>query len=256
MNWNSKILYFLVLVFTISISTCYANKFASCAYNPIKILSQTNPTEISSKTKNIQQSEKTKKQKNKRKHQPKNTNKDSTINFNVYKSVIRNGDTIAHIDLPNVIITANKQEITWRLIYNVKKVYPYAKLAGKKYKECIACLDSTERKRERRRIIRQIEKELKEDYVDDLKQFTISQGDILFKLISRETGIATYEIIKELKGGFHAFMFQSVGKIFGYNLKDIYDPKGKDNAIENVVWMIEKGTIEPIPLPCKSKKIK
>ena len=72
---------------------------------------------------------------------------------------------------------------------------------------------------------------------------TYSQGKILIKLIYRETGNSSYDIVKELRGSFSAFIWQTVARIFGYNLKTTYDPAGEDQAIERIVLMIEAGTI-------------
>ncbi len=57
-----------------------------------------------------------------------------------------------------------------------------------------------------------------------VKDLTISQGEILIKLIDRETGYTSYAMVKDLKGGFNAFLLQSVARIFGHDLKETYDP--------------------------------
>jgi hypothetical protein len=72
---------------------------------------------------------------------------------------------------------------------------------------------------------------------------TISEGVILIKLIDRETGKTSYGLVQELKGKFSAFMWQSVARLFGHDLKDDYDPNGEDVWIENTCKMIEDGSI-------------
>lgn len=85
------------------------------------------------------------------------------------------------------------------------------------------------------------EKELEDEFGNDIRDLTFSQGKILIKLIYRETGNSSFEIVKELRGGFTAFIFQTLASLFGYNLKTTYDPEGEDQAIEKVVQMIEAG---------------
>jgi len=72
---------------------------------------------------------------------------------------------------------------------------------------------------------------------------TFSQGVILLKLVDRETGTTSFEIVKEFRGTLRAFFWQSLGVIFGINLKTEYDPQGDDKNIEQIVQMIENGTL-------------
>ena len=78
---------------------------------------------------------------------------------------------------------------------------------------------------------------------DELIKLTFTQGKILMKLIYRETNETTYNLIKDFRGGIVASFWQTFGKIFGYNLKVTYDPNGVDRDIENIVFMIENGTL-------------
>lgn len=81
------------------------------------------------------------------------------------------------------------------------------------------------------------------DFEDDVKNLTITQGRILLKLIDRETGNTTYLILQDLKGNFSAVFWQTVARVFGSNLKSEYDPKGEDHLIEQIVQMIEAGQL-------------
>lgn len=85
------------------------------------------------------------------------------------------------------------------------------------------------------------EKQLQNEFSDDLKNLTITQGRILIKLIDRETGKTTYNIVKEMRGSFSAFMWQSLASLFNSSLKYDYDPKGEDKAIEQAIKLIENG---------------
>ena len=125
----------------------------------------------------------------------------------------------------------------------VKKVYPIAKLAGKKIAEYNQVYLNFKSNRERKEYVKNIEKQLFAEYEHEIKTMSISQGRILIKLIDRETGESSYEIIKEFKGGFSAFLWQGVARIFGHNLKDEYDAINEDRMIEYIIWKIDTGMI-------------
>ena len=130
-----------------------------------------------------------------------------------------------------------------KLIRDVKKAYPYAKMAGDKLKIYDKELKAIEKDRERRKFLDKVEDELREEYEGDLKKVTITQGIILIKLVDRETGDTSYELVKEFRGSFSAFFWQSLARLFGHNLRLRYDPNGDDYLIEEVVQLIEAGKV-------------
>lgn len=161
---------------------------------------------------------------------------------------IYNGDTIASIWMPEISIVAEytyktkKQYEAWtRTKYNVKIVYPYAILAAAKLKEYDLILSKLPTEKAKKEYIKIIEKELKTDFEADLKNLSMTQGKILLKLIDRETGTTSFEIVKQMRGSFNAFMWQSVARIFGSNMKTEYDPEGEDIMIERAIRLIEAG---------------
>ena len=87
-----------------------------------------------------------------------------------------------------------------RLAANVKKVFPYAKLAGAKMQEYDSLLASIPSAAERRRMMKQAEDEITAQYTQDLKNMTFSQGAILIRLIDRETSHTSYQVVQELRG--------------------------------------------------------
>lgn len=168
----------------------------------------------------------------------------------VCKTTVVEGDTIPLIEMApfeireSVHVMGPIERWYWdRLVYNVKKVYPYAKLAGIKLKEYNSVLVAAKNETEKRRLMRQAEKELKDKFEGQLRDLNITQGKILLKLVDRETGNCSYDLVKELRGTFMAFFWQNIGRLFGYNLKARYDPKGEDRQIETIIYMIETGTI-------------
>lgn len=164
---------------------------------------------------------------------------------------IIDGDTVALIDIAPVVIfptpvkysTKKEAKRYDKLVYNVKKVYPYAKLAGQRLSYYKTILDTIPTEKARKTFMKKAEKELERQFGDEIKDLTFSQGKILIKLIYRETGNSTFDIVKELRGGFTAFIWQALARLFGYDLKNNYDPGGSDQAIEQIVLMIEAGAI-------------
>ncbi|MEI6020258.1 MAG: DUF4294 domain-containing protein, partial [Bacteroidota bacterium] len=124
---------------------------------------------------------------------------------------------------------------------NVKKVYPYAILAAAKLKEYNNALNRMTNKEMQKVFLKQCEKDLKKDFEEELKALTVSQGKILMKLIDRETGETTYEIVKQLRGTFQAAMWQALARIFGHNMKVEYDAKAEDLMIERAIKLVESG---------------
>ena len=103
------------------------------------------------------------------------------------------------------------------------KVLPYARFAGQRYRQLQRDLALTGDKKKQKELMKACESEIKTLFNKDIKNLTISQGEILIKLVSRETGATSFALAKELKGGFNAFLFQSVARLFGHNLKETYD---------------------------------
>lgn len=165
--------------------------------------------------------------------------------------IIVDGDTIPYYHLKELKVyesasLLSQQEIrqNQRLIRNVKKMLPYAKIGRQR-------LDALERnvehmsKKERKEAIKAAEKNLLADFSDELKDCTISQGKVLLKLIDRETGRTSYVLVDELRGKLRAGFYQTFARLFGYNLKSGYDPQNnkEDNLIERIVVSVEHGKL-------------
>ncbi len=166
------------------------------------------------------------------------------------KSKIFYGDTIPHIYLPEVTVVPrwqfkNKKEYRTynRLVHNIKVTLPYARLASVKLQEIDKELRYIEDKKQRRVYLKEAEKKLFGEFEQPLRKLTFSQGRLLIKLIDRETGNTSYELIKEFKGGFSAFFWQSVARIFGSNLKDEYHSDREDRMIEHIIILIDNGML-------------
>ena len=157
-------------------------------------------------------------------------------------------DTFPMVVIDEVVITTNfifsnnRQKEEWtRIKFNVKKVYPYAILAGAKLKEYDNALEKIKDENLKKAFLKVCEKDLRAEFEDELKGLTVSQGKILMKLIDRETEKTTYEIVKQLRGSFQAAMWQTVARIFGHNMKTQYDAKVEDLMIERAIKLVESG---------------
>jgi hypothetical protein len=173
-----------------------------------------------------------------------------TDSSHVTRALVIDNDTLPLVELPgvNVYERADFEYLYLkrryrRLIRNVKKAYPYAKIAGSELKALDRQLAALETEKERKAYVDQAEKEIMARFEKEVRKLTISQGIILVKLIDRETGRTSYEVIKDLKGGFTAFFWQGIARIFGNNLKTEYDPDDDDRVIEDIVRGIEAGFI-------------
>lgn len=131
-----------------------------------------------------------------------------------------------------------KERERWSRLRNAVYVtYPYARSAARVLKDVNSRL-ATMNKKERKAFLATKEKELKAQFGDKLENLSVYQGKVLMKLIDRETGQNCFEIIKELKGGFNARVWQTVAFFFGGNLKSDYD-KQEDRDIEVIVQELE-----------------
>ena len=128
-----------------------------------------------------------------------------------------------------------------RLRYNVLKVWPYAVEAAKNLKEIADAMVGMTSDAQRKEYMKSKENSLFGKYEKDLRDLNFSQGKILIKLVDRQTGQTTYSLVKDLKNGASAFFWQSIGRVFGYNLKQEYNPEEDDFAIEMICKSIESG---------------
>lgn len=130
----------------------------------------------------------------------------------------------------------------YRLVYNFNKVYPYALVARSIMAETDSTIIANNLKRVKREsFINEKQKELFDAFEEPLKGMTISQGTLLMRLIDRETGKVTYNIIKDYKTGIAAGFWQGLAKLFGHDLKRPYDPNGEDEPTEELVKIWEDG---------------
>ncbi len=166
------------------------------------------------------------------------------------QKIIEVTDSIIHVTLPEILVYPQPKDWSRRALHQytilemrVMKVYPIAKVAALKLKEYNSVYTNFKSERERKDYIKKIEKDLYAEFENEIRSMSINQGRILIKLIDRETGKSGYEIIKEFKGGFSAFFWQGIARLFGHNLKSEYDAANEDRMIEYIIWQIDHGML-------------
>lgn len=156
------------------------------------------------------------------------------------------GDTIPRsaIDLNEVIVFKrlkfdNKEDRRRYLILRRKtrKVFPYAKLAADRLLALNSRLDSIEGKRAKKKYTKIIHKYLEGEFAAELKKLTRTEGQILIKLIHRQTGETAFDLIKRLRSGWRAFWYNTTASAFDISLKIQFDPENnqEDYLIEDIL---------------------
>lgn len=187
---------------------------------------------------------------------PRNTGPDSATTVGINRGELLPYYQLDPVDIHGRTLTAEERRAYLRLVYNVRKTYPYAVLAKERMDQYNAMRAETEKKRDQRKFLKEEEKRIKDDFMEDLKNMTKSQGAILIKLLARQTDTTAYYLLKDFRGGAKAFAYQTMARFWGYDLKEGYDPHGEDRDIETVVNMIESGrlsTIAPKKTPSLQK---
>ena len=127
------------------------------------------------------------------------------------------------------------------------KVYPYAKLAAERLESLSARISKLKSKRKRKKYTRMVQKYVEEEFAEKLKKFTVTEGQILIKLIHRQTGKSAFELIKYLRSGWRAFWYNNTASLFNMSLKLPFDPKTskEDYLIENILQrQFQNGRLE------------
>lgn len=175
---------------------------------------------------------------------------DSLSNVHILQLRDRNGEVLPEVEIKDVYIIGNRKgtkKMTFRgyerLIYNLKKVYPYALIVRSRLGQVNYELSNIQDEKARKEYLKQVEKDVFREYEDDVRDMTITQGKLLIKLIDRETMNTSYELIRQYRGNFSASFWQFVAKLFGTDLKAEYDPHGEDALMEMILLEIEAGRL-------------
>ncbi|MBA4744232.1 MAG: DUF4294 domain-containing protein [Muricauda sp.] len=173
--------------------------------------------------------------------------KDSIANDSIADYYVRfEGDSIlmSSIELDEVYIFG-KLEFTNRndklryyiLRRKTLKVYPYAKLAAERLVELNDSLQLIKKRRHQRRYTRKVQKYIEGEFSEELKKLTRTEGQILVKLIHRQTGTTAFDLVKELRSGWRAFWYNTTASLFKISLKEEFRPEEihEDYLIEDIL---------------------
>ena len=157
--------------------------------------------------------------------------------------IVFEGDTLL-IELDEVMLlkklkfqTSYERRYYYWFRKKTLKAYPYARLASERLDTLNARLDRIKSKRKKKQYTKRIQNYLEGEFTDQLKKLTRTEGRILIKLIYRQTGATTFDLVKGLKSGWKAFWYNTTASLFKLSLKDIYDPENieEDYLIEDIL---------------------
>lgn len=168
----------------------------------------------------------------------------------VLKGEVIGGDTVGLVELRAVTVyprrsfkSRGEAERYAKLVRDVKRVLPYAKLVYGTLLETYEYMETLEGDAERSAHLKRLEKELFASYKPELKRLTLSQGKLLIRLIDRECNQSSYALLRAYLGGFRAGFWNVFAGLFGASLKAEYRPEGKDREVEEVVLLVEQGVL-------------
>jgi hypothetical protein len=169
---------------------------------------------------------------------------------NVYPAILIEGDTVACMTLREFIkysplrFYSHKDVIQYnKLIRDVKKTLPYAKQISKIIIETYEYMETLPTEKAKQKHLEAMENYLYKTYKPQMSKLTRSQGQLLIKLVDRETNTSAYGIIDGFMGSFKAWTYNVFAGLFGNSLKVRYDPYGKDRLTERVCVLVEQGAI-------------
>ena len=169
-----------------------------------------------------------------------------------YRFVDEYGDSVRMTVIKDVYVypplkfkDKKQEEFYWRTVRDVRKTLPYAKLAFSTLCETYEYIQTIPDKKEREKHLKQLEKDIFEQYKPVVKNMTKGQGKILLKLINRETDQSSYSIVKAFLGTFRAGFWQTFGRFFGMNMKSGFKPEKneEDAIIDRIATLIEQGEL-------------
>ena len=170
--------------------------------------------------------------------------------FYLLQKVKRDGITMPEVEIKEVTIlappkTEKKSDLRKydRLVYNIKRVYPYAIMVRLRLSQVNDELNNITDEKKRKEYIKNVEKDVFAEYEGDIRNMTITQGRLLIKLIDRETNNTSFDLIRQYRGKISASFWQGIARIFGTNLKEEYDPYGEDALIESIILEIDAGNL-------------
>ena len=176
-----------------------------------------------------------------------------TLQVAVYVNIDRTyykGDSIPNVTLhefykysPRTFKSDKERQEYNKLVRNIRYVFPYAKLVRQILIETHDYLETLETQKEKDAQIKAVEKGIRKQYEPTVRKISKTQGKLLVKLIDRECGQTSFEMIKAFVGSAKANLYNVMSSLFGNNLRKHYEPEGEDREIERIVRLVESGQL-------------
>ncbi len=179
------------------------------------------------------------------------------------KAIFLQGDTLPEFRTGAVVVGTDSarmnpayKERYKELKPKVIEVYPYAEVAGLLLQHYEKKLEGIDMEAREKFYMKKVEEDLKAEFKSEITDLSVSEGRVLVKLIDRETGHSSYEIIEELRGKFPAVFWQGVASVFGHDLKARYDPLEEDRIVEDIILDIKRGELKVPERRPNSEKVR
>jgi len=171
---------------------------------------------------------------------------ETTLDSVAEKRIIIEGDSIIRsaIDLGEVYVFGKLKfdDYAAKLRYYILrrktiKVFPYAKMAADRLTQLTDSITKIKKKRHRKKYTKEVQKFIEEEFSAELKKLTRTEGQILVKLIHRQTGTTAFDLVKELRSGWRAFWYNTTAKMFNISIKEEFHPENvhEDYLIEDIL---------------------
>ncbi|MFS4468117.1 DUF4294 domain-containing protein [Maribacter sp. 2210JD10-5] len=162
------------------------------------------------------------------------------------KLIIIEGDSVLQSSIPledayvfgRLKFSSYKEKLRYYILRRkTQKVYPYAKLAAERLVELNDSLKLIKKNRKRKKYTKKVQKYIEEEFSEELKKLTRTEGQILVKLIYRQTGTTAFDLVKELRSGWRAFWYNTTAKLFKISIKEEFHPDKieEDYLIEDIL---------------------
>jgi hypothetical protein len=157
--------------------------------------------------------------------------------------IVFKGDTLL-IELDEVLLlkklefeTSFDRKYYYWFRRKVLTAYPYAKIAAEKLDTLNLSLEEIKSKRKKKKYTKEVQKYMEDEFTEQLKKLTRTEGRVLIKLLHRQTGIVTFDLVKDYRSGWKAFWYNTTANMFKLSLKDGYDPinSSEDFLIEDIL---------------------
>jgi hypothetical protein len=186
-----------------------------------------------------------------------NNQRDKEIEIKELDTIKMDTTLLEEVVISKVKLSVEDQKQFLLLQNRVYKVYPFAKTAAERLTMLNKTMEKLKSNKDKKKYFRIIEDFMENEFKEKLKKLSRKQGQILVKLIHRQTGVSTYDLIKDYKSGWKAFWSNNTARLFDINLKETYQPYSvnEDFLIETILYrafvngkLLEQKSANPVDI--------